>query len=130
MKLSVLYRHRNVSLLLLRIALAGPFLFHGYAKWTNFATMPGIMKILAVAEPLGAVALILGFLTRWASLGLAIIMLGAIWTKMSVMGVGYAEMGKTGWEFDFILFAASIAILVHGPGKYSVDLGVGWDERH
>jgi putative oxidoreductase len=123
-------RRKDCALLLLRLAIAGAFLAHGYMKWTNFDTLPTIMKILAIAEPLGGAALILGALSRWAALGLIIIMLGAIYTKMFSMGVGYAEGGKMGWEFDALLLAANYMILSVGAGKYSLDSWIGWEKPH
>jgi len=40
--------------------------------------------------------------------------------KMMKWGVPFAAMDKTGWEFDFILFFASLAILFSGGGSIGI----------
>ncbi len=80
-----------------------------------------VMKILSVAETLGGAALILGFLTRWAALGFTIIMLGALYIKIQVWGIGFAGAQGVGWEFDLILLAASIHLFLVGAGKTALD---------
>lgn len=125
---SILQRNRDLSMVLLRLAIAGIFLVHGYMKWENFDALPSLMKILAIAEPLGGIAMLIGLLVRWAGLGLAIIMLGAIYTKINTMGVAYAGSGIMGWEFDALILAACIMIMTLGSGKYSLDAKAGWDK--
>jgi putative oxidoreductase len=123
----------DVGLLLLRLAVAAIFLFHGTQKWALWgdagaqipAQMVIIMKILSIAEPLGALALILGIFTRWAGLGLSIIMLGAIWFKIAVFKQGFAGVGGTGWEFDLILLAASACLMLTGGGAIALDRMMG-----
>jgi putative oxidoreductase len=124
-----LKRYADIGHLLLRLVIAAIFLYHGTQKWALWSAQPEgmssglltIMKILSIAEPLGAVALILGLWTRLASLGLAIIMIGAIYMKAVVWGMGFATPQGPGWEFDLIILAGCIALLFEGAGKYSVD---------
>ena len=125
-----LTRFNEVGLLILRRAIGSIFLVHGTAKWGMWGLEPSeqlpaamltIMKILSVAEPLGGVAMILGFLTPFAAVGLGIVMLGAINTKISAMGLKFMEMQSAGWEFDFLIFCSLVCILTSGPGRYSVD---------
>jgi putative oxidoreductase len=125
MFISKLNRYHWLGLLALRLSLGATFLVHGYMKWSSFETQSPLFKFLAVAESLGGMAIILGMLTRWAALGLAVIMIGAIYMKITAMKMGFAAPG---WEFDLILLAAAINLIVHGPGKVSVDAKVGWDK--
>ena len=121
--------HPQWGSLVLRLAVGSIFIFHGVQKWALWKAVPpqmppnmgNLMKFLSIVEPLGGLALILGFLTPLAALGLAIIMVGAIYFKMNVFKVGFASGNGTGWEFDLILLAANIALMLSGAGKWSVD---------
>ena len=121
-----LQKNKDMSLLLLRIAIGLIFLAHGWMKWNNFETATPLFKVLAIAEPLGGIAMLVGLLTRWAGLGLAIIMIGAIQMKFSGGGLGaFASGGK--WEFDLLILAACVMVMTLGPGRYSMDVNTGWD---
>ncbi|MBI2635807.1 DoxX family protein [Candidatus Peregrinibacteria bacterium] len=121
-----LHKNKDLSILFLRIVIAAIFLSHGYTKWAAFDGTLTVMNILAIAEPLGGVAMLIGLFTRWAGLGLAIIMLGAMRMKIGNVGIaGFAGMG--GWEFDALIFAACVMIMTIGAGKYSLDAKTGWN---
>ncbi len=120
--------YRDWALLVLRLAVGVIFIYHGQQKWGLWNAEPSammsagqiyLMRFLSVVEPLGGLGLILGSLTQWAALGLALIMLGAIYTKMFVWQIGFA--GTAGWEFDLILLAANLVLLAMGAGALSVD---------
>ena len=81
--------------------------------------MLSLLRFLSVAEPLGAVALVTGFLTQLASAGFVIIMIGAIRLKAIQMHKKFSEAG--GWELDFILLAGGIALFFVGAGQLSLD---------
>lgn len=83
--------------------------------------MVNIIKILSIAEPVGALALIFGFLTRWAASGLAIIMVGAIFVTHFVMNVGFATPQGPGWNFPLAVLAGCIVLIAFGAGRWSVD---------
>lgn len=124
---SSLHRHSDWGLLALRLAVGVIFLYHGMMKWQMEAASP-IMTLLKFAEPLGGAAIILGALTQLAALGLGIIMLGAIYMKASGFGqqavdfMGtFAPGGSTGWEFDLVILAACVTLLLTGGGSMSVD---------
>ena len=122
-----LQKNKDCSILLLRIVIAAIFLLHGSMKWANFDGTLSVMNILAIAEPLGGVAILIGLLSRWAALGLAIIMIGAMQMKIGNVGItGFA--GKGGWEFDAIIFAACVMIMTMGAGKYAIDAWMKWDK--
>ncbi len=117
---------RDWALLILRLVIGVIFIYHGSMKWPMGDNM--IFNILAVAEPLGGAAMILGVLTRWAGLGLLIIMLGAMYMKMTGFGQGafdpmntFAGTRGAGWEFDLMIFAGCIIAMAFGAGRLSVD---------
>lgn len=124
-----LKKHSDIAHLILRLVIAAIFLYHGSQKWMFWSAIPEgmpsnmvmLFKFLSIVEPLGGLALLLGVLTRLASLGLGIIMLGAIYMKMTVMGVGFVTPTGPGWEFDLMILAGCIALMFEGAGKYSLD---------
>jgi putative oxidoreductase len=67
---------------------------------------------------LGGVALALGLLTRLASLGLIIIMCGAIFTYTGQKG--FSATGQ-GYEYNFVLILVCAALLFMGAGTFSLD---------
>jgi len=128
--LTNLHQFTDLGLLALRIAVGAIFLVHGFQKWAMWkmqpseqmpANMLAMMKFLSVVEPLGGFAVLTGFLTQLAALGLGIIMIGAIAMKKSMMKVSFTAMDKTGWEFDFMILAATIALFIFGAGSISLD---------
>jgi len=122
---------RPLAALVLRLAVGSAFLLlHGWKKmqtaggefdWgASFAARdvaPALLLYIAVyTEVLGGLGLILGFLTRWAALGLLAVMAYAIFQVHLPKGDGFAEMEKA-----FIFSAGLIGILALGPGGLSVD---------
>ncbi len=122
----LLYQYNDWGLLALRLALAVIFIVHGkgkFAMWKAGATAPmlGLMKFLAFAETLGGIAMFFGFLTHFAAVGLGIVMLGALRFKTMVWKMPFSAHDKTGWEFDLMILAACVALLISGPGSVSLD---------
>jgi putative oxidoreductase len=81
--------------------------------------------MLAFGELLGGIALIVGFLSRLAALGILIIMLGAVFMVhlphgfflnwYNIEGVGH------GFEYNLALIAMSLAVIFGGAGCCSLD---------
>ena len=118
----------NWALLALRIAVGVIFLVHGIQKQAMWKMQPSaqlpapmikLLRFLSIVEPLGGLAMLAGFLTRPAAIGLAIIMVGAINLKARKMHKGFT--GDGGWELDFIILAANVALLLAGAGAWSLD---------
>lgn len=125
-----LHQFGDFGLLALRIAVGIIFLVHGTQKWAMWKMQPSeqmpsgmisLMKFLSIVEPLGAIAILGGFLTQLAAAGLGIIMIGAIGLKVGMMKVSFAPRDKAGWEFDFILLAATVALFFSGAGNVGLD---------
>lgn len=120
---------------LLRIVTGVIFVYHGTSKL--FGPQPGIKGfsgwlrsmgvplaglfgiIVPLLEFFGGIGLILGFLTQWFALFLAIIILVATYLKMTKMGKKFS--GDGGWEFDLLLVAATVLLLVTGSGAFGLD---------
>ena len=114
----------DLAIFILRLAVGVTFLVHAMPKLKNPKGMAAMMGgsaamplMLGIIETLSAIALIVGWLTQLAALLLVIVMVGAIFTKKTKWHVPFAAQDKTGWEFDFILLAASLAILFLGSGS-------------
>ncbi|MCX6781318.1 MAG: DoxX family protein [Candidatus Magasanikbacteria bacterium] len=125
---AMLHGFSDWGLLALRFAIGAIFLAHGTSKWKMWkmqpsaqmpAAMLGIMRLLSIAEPLGALAVIFGFLIQPATLGLCLVMVGAI--KMKTMDWKKTFAGDGGWEFDLIIFAACFALYFLGAGHIALD---------
>ncbi|NOY61634.1 MAG: DoxX family protein [Gammaproteobacteria bacterium] len=101
--------------------LFGGYGLEGTGQWMDsIGLSPGyLMALLAGgAEFFGGVALLLGFLTRIAALLLASTMLVAIFAVHIGNGL---FMSDSGYEFGLSLLAGSLALLILGGGKLSMD---------
>ncbi len=99
----------------------GGYGLEGTGQWmASIGLEPGyLMALLAgSAEFFGGVALILGLFTRPASLILAITMVVAIFAVHFENGL---FMSNNGYEFGLALLAMSVALLISGGGRYSLD---------
>lgn len=93
----------------------------GVAQWMeSIGLAPGyLMALLAgSAEFFAGLALIIGLLARPAAAVLAVTMLVAIVTVHLSNGF---FMSNNGYEFALALLAISLAVLVEGAGKLSLD---------
>ena len=84
------------------------------------------MIFIGTAETLGALALIAGLLAQLAALGFVILMIGTTCMKMFKWHMPFSSEKATGWELDFVLFAAAIILLVSGAGNISLDALLAW----
>lgn len=75
---------------------------------------PMMAWALSLTEFLGGLALIFGWKTRLAALGLTIVQAVAI-------GKVHAPQGASGSEFNGVLLAATGALALTGPGKVAID---------
>ena|SRR5688572_14679490 len=123
------------GLLALRVAVGVIFIVHGVPKLRNARTLgAGIaqtvrlspsagfvwMLVQGAVEVGGGVLLIAGILTQLVALAFIVIMIGAIAFKVAIWKTGFMAQQTTGWEFDFILLAASLLLLLTGPGSIAV----------
>lgn len=117
---------RDYALLVLRLAVAAIFLYHGIGKWVFFQESAEgmsqgfvtLMQVLAVAEPLAGISLVLGLFMQVGNLGLILVMIGALYLKIVMSGQG---SNFSVWEIDLILLASNIALLILGSGRFSMD---------
>ena len=108
----------------LRATIGAIFIVHGSGKFgpgfVGFLTGLGLPAELqfpiALAETIGGILLIVGVLSRISASVLSIVMLGAIF---HVKGASNFS-GDGAYEYDLLLLAACLVIIVTGPGRISI----------
>lgn len=132
------------GLLILRLGVGIIMLVHGWPKLNPNSPMKGTAGftagleqmgvplptffawVVALLETVGAVLLILGLGTRILAIGFAIDMLVAIVRARRPMGASFGpSQSGIGWEFEFMLLAAALALLFTGAGSIALDPLVG-----
>jgi putative oxidoreductase len=122
----------SCGLLVLRAIVGIVFIAHGGQKLfvlgfggvTGFFTQAGIplpavsAVVVTLVEFLGGIAVLLGVLTRWAALLLAIDMAGAIFLVHLKNGF---FVNKGGYEYALTLLAVSLALALSGPGAVALE---------
>jgi len=109
----------------IRAALGSIFLVHSLKKfdpsWQDWLVQIGLppeMQLpIALAEFIGGIMLLIGVLTRITASIFSIIVLGAIFHIRWENGFLIAEGG---WEWDLVMLAALLSIIVAGPGRVSI----------
>ncbi len=104
----------------------GGFGFSGtMGFFTGQMHIPAFLAFLVIiGESFGSLGLIIGFLSRVAAFGIACIMLGAIslvhWPNGFFMN-WFGKQAGEGFEYHLVVLAISIAIMIAGSGRLSVD---------
>lgn len=101
----------------------------GFAGTLGFFTetmhLPWLIAFLVIiGESFGSVALLVGFLTRFTAASLGVIMLGAITMVHLPNGFFMNWFGKQageGYEYHLLVIGISLALLLTGAGRWSVD---------
>jgi putative oxidoreductase len=75
---------------------------------------------LGAAELLGGVAVIVGFLTQLAALGLILVMLGAIQKKIFVWKTGFWGKNGLGWNYELIFISMLVVIICTNGGRFVI----------
>ena len=109
--------------------LLGWFGGFGYSGTMGFFTdamhFPAPLAFLIiVAESIGAIALVLGAGTRVAALGIAAVMLGAIFTTHIHVGFFMNWLGAQsgeGFEYHLVVLALALPLAVRGAGALALD---------
>lgn len=120
----------------LRLLLGIIFLVHGYPKLKDFkgtakflasiGFKPGAFwgAVLGFFEFFGALALLSGFASRIFSAALIVSMTVA--AKIKKFKWKKTFSGEGGWEFDALIIAALMTLLLLGSGSLSIDSYLGW----
>ena len=128
------------SRLVVRLALGIVFFAHGAQKvfgwfggnglkatiqvFQQYLKIPPAATVLnAFIECFGGLALIIGVLARPSALAIIVVMLVAIAKVHAKNGFFLASQPgqANGWEFNFVLIAMALAVLIGGAGALSID---------
>jgi putative oxidoreductase len=138
---SALNRARPAAPLVLRVVIGGLFVWHGIDKFdVGISTIedmfrtwgvpaPGITAPLsAVVEIVGGAMLVLGLGTRIAAMALSVVMVAAMLYVKQDVGI-ISSQPMPGAELDLALLAGLLAVIVLGPGRFSLDDRLGLEPR-
>ncbi len=119
----------GIELLLLRVAVAGIYLYHGLPKaldWSMAATkfeamgFPGFLgPTIGIVEVIAATLILVGAWHRWANYALAGVITVAIFC-VQVPATMTAGKLVPGLERDLLLLLSHVVLLWHGPGRLSL----------
>ncbi|MFB5632346.1 MAG: DoxX family protein [Nitrosopumilus sp.] len=112
----------------LRSAVGVIFILHGMMKFNpgfanalpNMGLPPEMQIPIALAEVVPGILLIIGVLSRFSGALLSIVMIGAIFHVKGAQSM----TGDGGVEIDVILLAASLVIMIAGPGRISISQAI------
>ena len=122
----------SVALLILRVASAMAFLYHGSEILFGAFAGPGpaqfaashhwpvlIGYLVGLAQFGGGLAMLSGILFRFGAACIVIVMLGAIYVVHLPNGF---SIGNGGVEYALTQLLLAVALLFTGPGEYSLSL--------
>jgi putative oxidoreductase len=126
--------HADAALLLIRIAAALAFLFHGCgilfglfggpgpAQFAAEMHMPAFVGYLVgLAQVGGAITILTGILTRIGAVCILVVMLGAIFLVHLPHGF---DINKGGIEYPLTQLLIALALLFAGAGRYSLAISL------
>lgn len=124
--------HIDLGTLILRMGLAAIFILHGfvfvYQDLPLSDKLPlSTQRVVGWAELICGFAFLAGFLSRLASVGIIVIMIGAIQMVTGTKDFLPISFGQQGYNFEagpaynFIIIVACLALFVLGSGRISVD---------
>jgi putative oxidoreductase len=128
----------------LRLIIGYGFIMHGFAKFARgpetFATVLHTLGVplphllawsTTLVELIGGLAVLAGAFVPLASLPMAIVLLTALFTvhlpygffsvKLMEVGPGGIKFGTVGYELILLYLAGLAALVLGGPGAFSVD---------
>ncbi len=134
------YTDDNIAGLIARLTLGIVMLPHGLQKFGMFGGMgfsktmeffvnngiPAPVAFLVImAESLGALGLIVGFMARFCAFGITLVMLGAMFMVHLPHGFFMNWFGNKpgeGFEYHILAIGLGLIIMLVGAGKASIDL--------
>jgi len=105
---------------------------HGTTAFFRIVGIPAadaFAYVVGVTEFFGGVLLVVGLLTFVAALGLLIDMAVAIATVSHAFSFFSQTKVGYGWELNLTLMGLAAALLIMGPGAWSIDAALGLTRR-
>lgn len=88
--------------------------------------MPVVMAVVAGLGETSGVLFALGLVTPLAALLMASTMVVAVGSVHITKGL---FVGNGGYEYNLILWTCAVAVSAIGPGRFSLDRALGWDDN-
>ncbi len=117
----------DYALVFLRLMVGLVFMASGYndlkgadSRSKSIGLPKGVIIFLGSAELLGGLAVIIGLLTQPASIGLILIMLGALQKKIFVWKTGFWGKDGLGWNYELILISILLVVLCTNGGRFVI----------
>lgn len=135
----------DIGLLLLRLAIGGPFVAHGLQKVFGLLGGPGpagfakalegygftqpllLSWITGLTELVGGALIVLGLLTPLAAAGVLAVMINTLLLKLGTPF--FPSATGPGWELNVVFTLAAAALVCTGPGRVALDRGRVWHRR-
>jgi putative oxidoreductase len=133
------------GILLLRVVVGGTFFAHGAQKlfgWWGGGGPSGTagffgslgfrqshalpMALLAGASETAGLLFAFGLLTPFAAVAMASVMVVAV-GSVHIKNGFFVTAG--GYEYNLVLWTAAVAVAAAGPGRFSIDRVLGWDDN-
>jgi putative oxidoreductase len=118
-KFEMFQKHHDHFYVVFRVLVGVMFMMHGWGKVFggsfNIASQLGVAGVI---ELVGGLAILLGFFTRLAALGGALLMLAAYFTVH--IGSGFNPL-VNGGELALVYFAAFLVLMSHGNKYWSLE---------
>ncbi len=111
----------DFALLAMRLLLALIFIWSGVARLRNPSELGlpiPLTLFVAAAEVAGGLGLAFGVLTQWAALGLIVIMLGAIATKLIKWKIGFWGKENGGWSYEVTMIVMLLVVACLDGGRW------------
>lgn len=118
------YSSFDLAMFIIRVVLGLVFIVHGFQKLRDIKgtinmmssmglPMAGvIVPVLALVEFIGGIFVLIGLYAGWASILLAIVMVGAI------LIVKFKKGFVNGYEFELSLLSMALAVFFAGSGSW------------
>ena len=120
-----LFRFTDLGLLLLRLMAGIVFFTSGWShvkdpagRSQSIGMSKGFTIFLGLAEVAGSLGIIFGVLQQLAAIGLILIMLGAIYKKITVWHTGFWGDKASGWHYDLTFAIMCLVVLFTNGGRY------------
>lgn len=121
----ILVRLTPLALLLLRLMVGVVFIDSGWRdvrapkeRSASIEKSKGFTIFLGCAEIAGGAGVVLGIWPQLAALGLALVMLGAMYEKAFVWHTGFWGGKTIGWHYDLTFLVMNLVIIATNGGPY------------
>ena len=118
-------RFLPLALLLMRLMIGAIFITSGWGHVTrteerakSIGMSKAFTRFLGTAELAGGLGAVFGVLTQLAAFGLILLMLGAIYKKITAWHTGFWGERSSGWHYELTIVLMNLVIITTNGGPY------------